>query len=35
VFGMINEEMVRRGFVTTPPNVDEEGRYLKCIELYE
>lgn len=34
VFGSINEILVARGVVATPPNIPGEGRYLKCIEMY-
>jgi len=35
VFGCINEELVHRGIVACPPLIPTEGRYLRCIELYE
>ena len=34
VFGAINEELVARGFVAAPQHISDEGRYLKCIELF-
>lgn len=35
VFGSLNEELVRRGIVAAPLLTPKEGRYLRCIELYE
>ena len=35
VFGCINEELVCRGIVASPPLIPNEGRYFRCIELYE
>ena len=35
LFGSINEELVSRGIVAEPPYLPGEGRYLKCIEVYE
>ena len=35
IFGCINEELVHRGIVACPPLVPTEGRYLRCIELYD
>lgn len=35
VFGFLNEELVERGIVAAPPEPEGEGRYWKCIELYE
>ncbi len=35
VFGEINEQLVKRGLVKEPDFIQREGRYLKCIELYE
>lgn len=35
VFGYINEELVHRGIVASPPFIPTEGRYLQCIELYD
>lgn len=34
LFGCINGELVRRGFVAPPPFRPGEGRYLKSMELY-
>ena len=34
IFGMLNEELVSRGFVQMPDFHVGEGRYLKSIELY-
>lgn len=34
IFGMLNEELVSRGFVQVPDFHVGEGRYLKSIELY-
>lgn len=34
LFGCINEELVRMGIVASPPDTANEGRYLKCIELF-
>lgn len=34
VFGFINEALVLRGIVSTPPQLPGEGRYLKCIMIY-
>ena len=33
VFGQLNEELVRRGFVAKPDYREGEGRYLKSVEL--
>lgn len=35
LFGEVNEILVRRGIVETPPARAGEGRYLKSIEIYE
>ena len=34
VFGSINEELVARGVVATPPNIPGEGRCFMCVEMY-
>lgn len=34
LFGTVNEKLVTDGYVDTPPNINGEGRYLKCIEVY-
>lgn len=34
-FGGINEELVRRGHVAAPEYLPGQGRYLKCIEVYQ
>lgn len=34
-FGGMNEELVRRGCVAAPEYIPGEGRYLKCIEVYQ
>ncbi len=34
LFGLVNEELVLRGTVATPPHIPGEGRYFKCIEVY-
>ncbi len=34
IFGSINEELVARKLVAMPKYVPDEGRYLKCIEMY-
>lgn len=34
VFGSINEELAARGIVAAPKYRLDEGRYLKCIEIY-
>lgn len=33
LFGKINEELVKKGFVRRPARLTGEGRYLKCIEI--
>lgn len=35
VFGYLNEELIQGGIVTSPLFTPKEGRYLRCIELYE
>lgn len=34
VFGLVNEELVLREIVATPQQIPGEGRYFKCIEVY-
>lgn len=34
LFGFMNEELVSRKMVASPPKVSGEGRYLKCMESY-
>lgn len=33
LFGQINEQLVRNGIVSTPPDIPGEGRYVRCIEM--
>lgn len=33
LFGSVNEELVARGIVASPPHIPGEGRYLRCIWL--
>lgn len=35
VFGFINEELVSRNIVSVPKHIPGEGRYFKCIEVFE
>ena len=35
VFGSINEELVSRSIVSVPKHIPSEGRYFKCIEIFE
>lgn len=35
LFGTINEELISRGIVARPQHIPGEGRYFKCIELYD
>ena len=35
LFGYINEELVKREFVASPAHIPGEGRYFKCIEMYD
>lgn len=35
MFGFINEELTTRGIVAAPQQIPGEGRYFKCIEIYE
>jgi len=32
IFGEVNEQLVRRGFVERPVYYEGQGRYLKCYE---
>lgn len=35
LFGYINEELVKREIVAAPAHITGEGRYFKCIEMYD